>query len=98
MLISQAIILNSQAANWRFKISFKKFKISKFKKFVKELANQHQIYVLIYTDVLTTREKFESKSLIFEKLLKFRDQFNNEKVEILFKQNQNDHVINLIKS
>ena len=30
--------------------------------------------------------------------MKFRDQFNNEKVEILLKQNQNDHVIDLIKS
>ena len=53
---------------------------------------------MICADVSTATKKFESKSSILEKLLKFRDQFNNEKVEILFEQNQNDHVIDLIEN
>ena len=56
------------------------------------------MYAIICVDVATTKKKIKLKYSIFKKLLEFRNQFDNEKVEILSDQDKKDHDIDLMKS
>ena len=83
ILTNQKIIIHSTTFSWRFKINIKKFKLFKFKEFVKNLKNQINIYVLVVVNVNITKKKLKS----FEIYLYLQELFDNEKAEIWFEQN-----------
>ena len=98
ILTNQIIIVDSQAINWRFKIHIERLKIVKFKQFEQYFERKHQIYVVMYVDVTQTQQKTQFNLVLSKEIEEFRNLFNNEKIEILFDQKRNDHVIELLKS
>ena len=97
MLTNQNIIIHSTASSWRFEIDIKKFELFELKEFVKDLKKQVNIYVFVVVDVVTATEKFKSFE-ISKDYLYLKELFDNEKAEVLPEQNQNNHVIDLMKS
>ena len=68
-----------------------------FKKFIKDLKEQVNIYALVVVNVDITIMKFKS-SEILKNYLYLKNLFDNEKAKVLSEQNQRDHVIDLIKN
>ena len=97
MLTNQNIIIHSTILSWRFEINIKKFELFELKKFVKDLKKQINIYALVVINVNMTTKKFIS-SEIPKDYLYLKKLFNNEKVKILFEQNQKNYIIDLIKN
>ena len=98
MLINQKIIVHSTASSWRFKINIHKFEISKSKQFAKVLQKQFIIYVFIVANVTTMLKNKSKSSEFLEDYLYLRKMFDNELTKMLFKQNYENHVIDLIKN
>ena len=69
-----------------------------FKQFARNLKFHKKVYAFTYI-VVDTQKNEKSKKLnkISNELTNYVDQYNDEKIEILFEQNQDDHVINLIE-
>ena len=95
MLTKQNIIIHLTTLSWHFAIDIKKFKLFEFKEFVKNLKEQINIYVLVIVGVNITTVKFKLFE-ISKDYLYLKRSFDNEKSKVLSKQNQKDHVINLI--
>ena len=84
MLTNQAIVIDLQTINWRFKIYIERLKIIKSKQFEQHLEKKHQIYVIICVDVTQTQQETQSDLVLSKEIEEFRNFFNNEKVEMLF--------------
>ena len=97
MLAKYDILINLQTKSWRFKIQSKKLKISESKNFANVLKSKHQIFAFICADVTTTNKKINQKLHILKQIKNYKEFFDNEKIEMLFKQHDENHVINLIK-
>ena len=91
------ILINSQTKSWRFKIQSKKLKISKSKNFVNIFESKHQIFVFVCVGVTATNKKINQKLHILKQMKNYKKFFDNEKIEMLFKQHDENHVINLMK-
>ena len=85
MLTNQNIIIHSTTSSWRFKIDIKKFELFEFKKFIKNLKKQVNIYVLVVVNVITMTKKFKS-SEILKDYLYLKELFDNEKAKVLPEQ------------
>ena len=96
MFAEHDILINSQARSWRFKIQSKKLKISKSKNFANVLKSKHQIFVFVCADVTTTNKKINQKLHISKQMKNYKKFFDNEKIEMLFKQHDESHVIDLM--
>ena len=83
--------------SWRFKIQLKKLKISKSKNFVNVFESKHQIFAFVCVDVTATNKKINQKLYILKQMKDYKKFFNNEKIEMLFEQHDEDHVIDLMK-
>ena len=70
-----------------------------FKQFARNLKFYQKIYTFICV-VVDTQKNEKSKNLnkISNELTNYANQYNNEKIEILFEQNRDDHVIDLIEN
>ena len=97
MFTKHDILINSQAGSWRFKIQSKKLKISKSKNFANVLKSKHQIFAFVYVGVTTTNKKINQKFHISKQMKNYKELFDNEKVEMLFEQHGEGHVIDLMK-
>ena len=97
MLTNQNITIHSTTSNWRFEINIKKFELSKLKKFIKNLNEQINIYILVVIDVIMTIEKFKL-SEISKDCLYLKKLFDNKKAKVLSKQNQKNQTIDLMKN
>ena len=98
MLTEHDILINSQANNWRFKIQSKKLKISKLKNFANAFKSEHQIFALICASVDSTNKKINHELCVSKQIKDYKKLFDNEKIEMLFKQHDESHVIDLIKN
>ena len=98
MLAEHDILINSQTNNWRFKIQSKKLKISKSENFANVLKSKHQIFAFICASVVSTNEKINHELCVSKQIKNYKKLFDNEKIEMLFKQHDENHVIDLIKS
>ena len=98
MLAEHDILINSQTNNWRFKIQSKKLKISKSENFANAFKSEHQIFALICASVDSTNKKINHEFCVSKQIKNYKKHFNSEKIEILFKQYDENHVIDLVKS
>ena len=98
MLTDQKIIVHSTASSWRFEININKFKISKSEQFAKVLQKQFIIYVFVVADVTTTFKNKSKSSEFFKDYLYLKKMFDNELARMLFEQNYENHVIDLIEN
>ena len=98
MFTKHDILINSQTSNWRFKIQSKKLKISKSKNFANAFKSEHQIFALICANVVSTNKKINHELCVLKQIKDYKKLFDNKKIEILFKQHDENHIINLIKS
>ena len=73
--------------------------IKEFKDFAKNLNNKKIVFVLVCVDVnkVTITNNFVI-STVFEQIKKYSKQFNNKKIELLFKQKNSYYAIDLIKN
>ena len=62
------------------------------------MQKQFIVYVFVIADVTTTFENKLKSSELFENYLYLKKMFDNELTKMLFKQNYENHVINLIKN
>ena len=92
------ILINSQTRNWHFKIQLKKLKISKSKNFANVFKSKHQIFAFVCVDVTTTNNKINQKLHILKQMKNYKKLFDNKKIEMLFEQHDENHVINLMKN
>ena len=99
MLIDKFIIVNSIKITWRFKINVKNLIIEKSKDFAKNLNNKKIVFALVCVDVdkITITNDFVI-STVFKQVKKYLKQFDDKKIELLFKQKNNYYTINLIKN
>ena len=67
------------------------------KDFVNVFKLKYQICVFVCADVITTNKKINQKLHILKQMKDYKKLFDNEKIEMLFKQHDENHVINLIK-
>ena len=70
-----------------------------FKQFTRNLKFHKKIYTFICV-VIDTQNDDKSKKLnkISNELANYVNQFNDEKIKILFEQNRNDYIIDLIEN
>ena len=95
ILIDLKIIVHLTTLSWRFEIDINKLKISKLERFVKDLQKQVIIYAFIIADVMTLSENKLKSSDFLENYLYLKNVFDNDLVEVLFKQDYKYHAINL---
>ena len=69
----------------------------KSKNFANILKSKHQIFVLVCADVTATNKKINQKLHILKQIKDYKELFDNKKIEMLFKQHDKDHVIDLMK-
>ena len=99
ILIDQIILVNSQTINWRFQIKIIKLFLKTFKQFARNLKFYKKIYAFIYVVVNTQKnEKSKKSNKMSNELTNYANQYNDEKIEILFEQNRDDYVIDLIEN
>ena len=72
--------------------------IEKSKKFAKNLINHQIVFVLICANVVESTTNEFNASIISNEFKKYVEQFDNEKIEMLFDQKNNNHAIDLIKN
>ena len=70
-----------------------------FKRFARNLKFHQKIYAFVCV-VIDTQKNKNSKKLnkMLNELTNYANQYDDEKIEILFEQNRDDHVINLIEN
>ena len=69
------------------------------KQFTRNLKFYQKIYAFICVVVDTQKnENFKKSNKILNELTNYANQYNDEKIEILFEQNRDDHVIDLIEN
>ena len=70
-----------------------------FKQFTRNLKSHKKNYAFICVVINTQKnEKSKKSNKILNELTNYANQYNNKKIEILFEQNQDDHIINLIEN
>ena len=70
-----------------------------FKQFARNLKFYKKIYTFICVVVNTQKNKKSKKSnKMSNKLTNYANQYNDEKIKILFEQNRDDYAINLIEN
>ena len=74
-----------------------KFELFEFKKFVKNMNEQFNIYIFAVVDVNSTKEQSKSMEILKDYLYS-KNLFDNEKAKILSQQSQKIYVINLMKN
>ena len=99
ILVDEFIIVNPAKAIWRFKINVKNLTIEKPKDFAKNFNNKKIVFALVCADVdeITITNDFVI-SIVFEQIKKYSKQFDDKKTELLFKQKNSYHTIDLIKN
>ena len=70
----------------------------KSKDFANALKLKHQIFIFICADVTTTNKKTNQKFHILKQMKNYKKFFDNEKIEMLFEQHDEGHVIDLMKN
>ena len=98
MLAKYDILINLQINSWRFKIQLKKLKISKSKNFANVFKLKYQIFAFICANDVSTNEKTNYELCVSKQIKDYKKLFDNEKIEMLFKQHDKSHVIDLIKN
>ena len=69
------------------------------KQFARNLKSQKKIYTLICVVVDTRKiEKSRNLNKLFDELIDYANQYNDQKTKILLEQNRDDHVIDLIEN
>ena len=97
MLAEHDILINSQTKSWRFKIQSKKLEISESEDFANALKSKHQVFVFVCADVTTADKKVNQKLHISKQMKNYKKFFDNEKIEMLFEQHDESHVIDLME-
>ena len=70
-----------------------------FKQFARNLKSQKKVYAFICV-VVDTREIEKSRNLnkLFDELIDYANQYDDQKTKILLEQNRDDHAIDLIEN
>ena len=70
----------------------------KLKNFANAFKSEYQIFVFICANVVSMNEKTNHELCVSKQIKNYKKLFDSEKIEMLFEQHDEGHVIDLIKN